>query len=285
MNYRHTFHAGNFADVTKHVTLIALVKALTLKDKGFCYLDTHAGAGVYDLKSPEAERSQEFQGGIIKVIEAAKTSTTTPPLIKDYLTCVLKESRDQAPWRLYPGSPAVAQFFSRPQDKLILCEIQPEAHHVLRYRTGNDDRAAVHLLDGYQGLKAFLPPPERRGLILIDPPYEAVNEFNRLGDALITAYQRFETGVYALWYPIKHRRTLRPFFQRLQKAIPRPTLTAELCIHPDDNDLQLNGTGLFIINPPWQLKQQLQPAYAWLWNVLSTDRQGQFRLQESGAAP
>lgn len=265
MNYRHIYHAGNFADVLKHSVLIALIQSLLHKNTAFCYLETHAGTGCYDLFSEAAQKNKEFENGIKKIIEA----NDPPHLIQDYLACIAKLNKPNE-WRYYPGSPFFARYFLRTEDRIILSEWHPEEMHALKKFFAEDKHVAIHKQDGYQSLKAFLPPKERRGLVFIDPPYEKNNELMSLPTLLTQTIKRFETGIYAIWYPIKSERENTLFHRELKEKIERPFLTAELCIYPQMAQ-QLNGSGMAIINPPWKIDQRLNETLAWLWNVLHHD--------------
>jgi 23S rRNA (adenine2030-N6)-methyltransferase len=279
MNYHHGYHAGSFTDVFKHVILVALIKALLRKEKAFCYLDTHAGAGCYDLFSAQAQKSQEFESGISKVLH----EKNPPDLIKQYLNCVQKINNQltgssTSALRYYPGSPAIMHYFLRPQDRMVLTELHPQEQQLLKNYFANASHTSVHLLDGYQGLKAFLPPPERRSLILLDPPYEKPYELSYLASLLPIALKRFTTGIYAIWYPIKDRLAIEHFQQTLQQTIQQPLLVTEMTIYPEESPVRLNGCGMIIINPPWQLDTQLLAYLPWLWKILSPYQQGQYRI-------
>lgn len=274
MNYRHAYHAGNFADVMKHIVLIALLDAMKHKPTPFCYIDTHAGSGYYDLSSTETQKTKEYLGGIEKVIKAANP----PPLIKRYLHCIheinerLTQS-EHAGLHYYPGSPTITRSLLRSVDKMVVCDLEPQAYQQLKAMFNTDKQVAVHHIDGYLSLKAFLPPVQRRGVILIDPPYESPDEWARLAHTLPFTLKRFETGVFAIWYPIKENRQVAQFQRTLKKEIHRPILDITLTIHPDMPN-HLNGCGMIIINPPWQLDEHLKPMCTWLWNVLTINKQG-----------
>lgn len=275
MNYRHSYHAGSFADVFKHIILVALTQAFLRKNTPFCYLDTHAGAGYYDLSAEAAQKNKEFETGINKII----SQQNMPELIKDYVACVQKHPEKIK--LFYPGSPYVVKQLLRPQDRMILSELHPEEFQSLKKIFGHDKQVSVHLQDGYQSLKAFLPPKERRGFVLIDPPYEQKDEFEKLTSTLSQTIKRWDTGVYAIWYPIKNRSAVNRFLQHIKEKISRPTLIAELSIYPEDMLLSLIGTGMLIINPPWQLDQKLKEILPWLWQSLSVNHQGQFKIETS----
>lgn len=273
MNYRHGYHAGNFSDVFKHIILIALIKSFLRKDSAFCFLDTHAGIGQYDLTAEAAQKTKEYETGIEKIFAAQSNNE----IIQTYLDSV-KSLNPTEHLQLYPGSPYFVRQLLREQDRMILCELQEEEHITLKKFFHHDKQIAIHCQDAYQALKAFLPPKERRGLVLIDPPYEKHDEFDALLSALPQAVTRWETGVFALWYPIKERRATDRFLEKLRSKISRPTLTIELSVHPDNISTHLNGSGMFIVNTPWQLDQQVQEFLPWLWKLLSVDGKGRYHL-------
>jgi 23S rRNA (adenine2030-N6)-methyltransferase len=272
MNYRHSYHAGNFADVFKHIVLVALLKSFLKKDNSFCYLETHAGAGVYDLNSESAQKTKEFESGIGKIISpslrgceaaaAIQNAGYVNEVVNDYLSCIKKINTDAS--KNYPGSPYFAKYFLRQNDRAILAELHEEEYAALKKFFARDKQIAVHHQDGYLALKAFLPPKEKRGLILIDPPYEQHDEFETLTKILPHAVQRFETGVFALWYPIKDRQSTDRFLKNLQAKISRPVLISELIIHPNYLPSHLNGSGMLIVNPPWQIEDKINEITSWL---------------------
>jgi len=276
MNYLHEYHAGNFADVTKHSLLLLLLEALCRKDTPFCYLETHAGAGGYNLQSPAALRTGEFREGIARLL----ASPGLPPLLTHYRQLV---SACNPPHRLYhyPGSPQLAAAVLRPQDRLVLMESEAEVYAQLRRETAGDKRIAVHHREGYDGIRALLPPPEKRGLLFIDPPYEAQKrEFTTVLSALQTAHQRWATGIVAVWYPIKQRADIQVFHRQLQASGLRKLLILELCIYPDDTPLTLNGSGLLVMNPPWQFAQAAAEVLTSLHPLLRQHPQTRWTVQE-----
>ena len=245
MNYRHAFHAGNFADCMKHAVLVWLLAAMTRKDKPFLALDTHAGAGHTDLMSGPAERTGEWRQGIGRLLGANPPAPLAP-----YLAVI-----DQL--GLYPGSPEILRAALRRTDRLIACELHAEDCQALRRQSARDSQAAIHCRDGYEALTAFLPPPERRALVLIDPPYEVTEEFATLATALKAAWSRFPSGVLAAWYPIKHRAPIRAFHDTLVTAGIRDIVTAELLLREASDPRRLNGCGLLVINPPWHFEDEV----------------------------
>ncbi len=279
MNYSHSYHAGNFADVFKHAILVSLIEMLQRKENGFCYIDTHAGAGLYDLCSEAAKKTKESAAGIDLLWNGSREQVAGRRVesLQTYLACV-KKANPQPALRYYPGSPYIAQCLMRPQDRMVLSELHPDVYQTIKQRFAHDNKVSTHRLDGYQSLKAFLPPKERRGLILIDPPYEQSNEFNQLVITIPLALKRFATGVYAVWYPIKDRPPIERFYQTLKQNIQQPILVAEFCIYPETSAQHLNGCGMLIINPPWQLDDQIKSYLPKLWSILSPQGLGQQRV-------
>ena len=277
MNYRHAFHAGNFADVFKHTILICLLDALKQKPAPFCYLDTHAGAGSYDLSGIEATKTAEAVEGVLRVVDVK----SPPPMLQSYLDLLLSlnPSTAKRALTLYPGSPLIAAHLMRDSDRALLCELQPDEAAQLRKLFAHDARVGVHQRDGYAALGALVPPKERRGLVLIDPPFEAQeDEFRAIEAALATAYARWPTGIYAIWYPIKLREQTRPFHRWFASHNIRKTLVVELLRQPDDSALRLNGCGMVIVNPPWRFEQQLRQLMPVLQDRLKVSGAGQVRL-------
>lgn len=262
MNYRHIFHAGNFADVFKHVVLSLLLKSLHRKDTPFCYLDTHAGAGRYDLSSAAAQKTGEYRDGIRRL-----WSGQAPPAVADYLAAV-RALNDADTLRWYPGSPRLARFFLRPQDRAVLLERLPQECVQLEEEFAGDRQVLVRCQDGYAGLKAFLPPKEKRGLVLIDPPYESEREFEQAVDGLRLAHARWDSGLYALWYPVKNRAPVERLHRRLVASGMRKILLAEFSPWPEDTAFRLNGCGMVVINPPWKLDETLHALLPALLEVL-----------------
>jgi 23S rRNA (adenine2030-N6)-methyltransferase len=252
MNYRHLYHAGNFADVFKHVVLMHALRALQRKEKGLAYFETHAGAGRYDLRTPEAQKTGEAADGIGRLWSHAPL-----PGLEDYLAAVQAQNRG-AGLRFYPGSPCIALPLLRPQDRMRLAELEPSECERLQQQFYGDHRVAVECVDGYAALKAWLPPVERRGLILIDPPYEEANEWTRLRTSISEATRRFAQGVYLVWYPLKVGIPIARFKSDLAASGLRRILIAEMNAWPTDSPFRLNGCGMMIINPPWQLDDELR---------------------------
>ena len=275
MNYRHAFHAGNFADVFKHAILLALLDALMAKDKPLCYFDTHAGRGRYALDEVEAGKTGEWRNGIGRLFD----DPDPPPSLRRYLEAIRACNPDGA-LRVYPGSPLLAAQTVRANDRLILCETQEDEAAALRVLFREDPRVHVHQRDGYAALNALLPPPEKRGLVLIDPPFEAQEgEFAAIEATLGQAHARWPNGVYAVWYPIKSLRTIAPFHRRLAAGPFEKILVAELLVQPDDSPLRLNGCGMLIANPPWKIDATLAAMLPALCNALAQSPAASQRLR------
>ena len=256
MKYRHAFHAGNFADVHKHIALLALLRALQRKDKGFFYLDTHAGRGRYTLTRGDALVSNESRSGAVRLLTAlqdAGARRLTAPELADYVAVIEAWRRSAGAPHGYPGSPLIAAHVLRPHDRGVAVEAQPAEFEALRKALGRETRVLAEHGDGYQRLRAHLPPAERRGLVLIDPPYEDTRgDFRAAASAVHDALERFATGVVALWYPIKDGRDTDRWRDGFAQRIARPTIAAEFWMHPTDSRAGLNGSGLAIVNPPFQ---------------------------------
>jgi len=278
MNYRHGFHAGNFADVFKHAALIGLLDALQAKPAALCYFDTHAGRALYDLHGEQARKTQEHADGIQRVLGA----TRLPRALQRYVDLVHAfQPATAAGITFYPGSPLIAQRLLRDDDRAIVCELHEEEAAALREALAGDARFAIHQRDGYAATKALLPPPQKRGLVLVDPPFEAQGaEFERIQDALAQAWTRWPNATYAVWYPIKLRETIVPFHRWLRDAAGRAdVLVAELLLHPDNSGLRLNGCGLAIVNPPWQFDLALEEWLPVVRELLAQSRYGSSRVE------
>jgi 23S rRNA (adenine2030-N6)-methyltransferase len=258
MNYRHTYHAGNFADVVKHAVLALVIERLKLKETPFRVIDTHAGIGSYDLEAEAAQRTGEWRGGIGRLAgpDAAPLPAPIATLLAPYLDAV-RSLNPQGGIRRYPGSPKLARLLMRPQDRMVVNEMHPEDARALRGVFAKDGQVKVMELDGWVGLKALLPPKERRGVVLIDPPFEQAGEFGRLALALREGVKRFATGTYILWYPIKEGRQVETFKRDLQAFGVPKLLSVELFVRAAEPEGGLGGTGLVILNPPFEIDRQL----------------------------
>jgi len=282
MNYRHAFHAGNFADVIKHVVLTRVLVYLHEKPSAFRVIDTHAGAGLYDLTSEEASRGGEWLGGNAR-IKQARFSENALPLLKPYLD-IVRAFNPQAELRTYPGSPLIARALLRPQDRLTACEVASPARKELIDALRRDPQAKVVDLDGWLALPAFVPPNERRGLVLIDPPFEAKDEFARLADRFAAAFAKWPTGIYMLWYPAKSRRAADELARDVAQiaAATKPAgkcMRLEFSVAPQAAGAALASTGLLIVNPPWALHGELKIILPELEKPLGQGGAARFRLE------
>lgn len=261
MNYRHHFHAGNFADVVKHYLLLRVLRALQRKDKGLLYLDSHAGRGTYDLaraaQGDSLERQPEWPAGIGRLWSVPGLSAG----LQEYVELVRMYDRQQgnleASPRFYPGSPRLVGEVLRPQDRMALCERQPDECQALRAELGRMPRCLIREEDGYQALRALLPPPERRALVLIDPPYESKQEFDDIVTAVGAGLRRLPGGTFVIWYPLTVRARVDEFFDRLQTLPLPPTAVAELTVAGENSPLKMRGCGLVVLNPPWRLADEV----------------------------
>lgn len=276
MNYSHAFHAGNFADVMKHVVLTRLVEYLKKKDTAFRIIDTHAGIGSYDLTSEIAKRSPEYRDGIGRLLAAAPPQKAAV-LLAPYLE-IIRELNPEG-LAMYPGSPLLVRRLFRPQDRLSALELHPDYADRLGKLFAGDVQVRVIHLDGWLALNAHVPPKEKRGLVLVDPPFEEKGEFVRLVDGLVKAHRKFATGVYALWYPLKDTRAVHDFTSTLRDSgIPR-ILRAEVSIRPASNPPRLHGSGMIIVNPPFTLEGELRVLLPALAQILGDSGQGRHKLE------
>jgi 23S rRNA (adenine2030-N6)-methyltransferase len=275
MNYRHAFHAGNFADVVKHAVLARILVHLREKPAPLRVLDTHAGAGLYDLAGAEASRSGEWRAGIGRLL-AARLSANARALLAPYLDAVASLNGADA-LIVYPGSPALARALLRTQDRLTACEVEPNAAAALARHFVRDRRVRTVAIDGWLALNAYLPPPERRGVVVIDPPFEDAGDFVRLSRALEGAHRKWASGCYLVWYPIKGRQEPDALARRLRRSGIAKILRAELAVAPTTAAGPLGGCGLIVINPPWTLPAELATLLPELATVLG-DRSAAHRL-------
>ncbi|WP_024507623.1 23S rRNA (adenine(2030)-N(6))-methyltransferase RlmJ [Bradyrhizobium sp. ARR65] len=282
MNYRHAFHAGGFADCLKHIVLVRTLLYLQEKPAAFRVIDSHAGAGLYDLTSDEASRGGEWRTGIARLMQA-QFSQGAAPLIKPYLD-IVAAFNPQSDLTAYPGSPLIARALLRPQDRLTACEVEPRSRKRLIDALRRDAQAKVVDLDGWVALPAFVPPNERRGLVLIDPPFEAKDEFERLADRFAAAFAKWPTGIYLLWYPAKSRRATDDLARAVVQAAGnvKPAgrcLRLEFSVAPQTAGAPLASTGLLIVNPPWTLHGELKTILPELERPLGQGGTARFRLE------
>jgi 23S rRNA (adenine2030-N6)-methyltransferase len=282
MNYRHAFHAGGFADVIKHVVLVRILTYLHDKQAPFRVIDSHAGAGVYDLTGEEARRGGEWLTGIARMMQA-RFSESVLPLVAPYLD-IVRAFNPQRDLLAYPGSPLIARALLRPQDRLVACEVEPGARKRLIDALRRDSQARVVDLDGWVALPAFVPPKERRGLVLIDPSFEHRHEFERLANGFALAFAKWPTGSYMLWYPVKSRRATDQLARQVADAVaaadaPGSCLRLEFSVAPQIAGAALTSAGLLIVNPPWRLAAELKAILPELEKPLGQGGAGRFRLE------
>ncbi|MEN3752840.1 23S rRNA (adenine(2030)-N(6))-methyltransferase RlmJ [Mangrovibacter yixingensis] len=273
LSYRHSFHAGNHADVLKHTVQSLIIESLKEKEKPFLYLDTHAGAGRYLLSSEQAERTGEYLEGIARVWDCPDLPEAMAPYIN-----VVRQLNTNGNLRYYPGSPLIARELLRPQDSLQLTELHPSDYPLLRTEFSKDERARVARSDGYQQLKAKLPPVSRRGLVLIDPPYEIKTDYQAVVEGIAEGYKRFATGVYALWYPVVLRQQIKRMVHALEETGIRRILQIELAVRPDNDHRGMTASGMIVINPPWKLEAQMAEILPWLHGKLVPEGTGHTAL-------
>ncbi|MCG5499398.1 23S rRNA (adenine(2030)-N(6))-methyltransferase RlmJ [Ectothiorhodospira lacustris] len=270
LSYRHGFHAGNFADVHKHALLACVLTALTRKDKPLAVVDTHAGAGLYDLQDPLALKTAEYRMGVLRVL----TAPDAPPALAPYLGIIRALNPLLGEPQLYPGSPKVARALMREDDRLILNELHPADHAVLRANFSDDPQVAVHQRDAREVPRSLLPPVIRRGLVLVDPPYERDRDYRVTLDLVLEAHRRWPTAVFMIWYPILAAGRHRSLVQGLVRGGVKDLLVSELCVAPPETPMGLNGSGMAVINAPWQLDRTLAELQPWLHACLDPQGQG-----------
>lgn len=269
LSYRHSFHAGNHADVLKHTVQSLIIEALKEKEKPFRYLDTHAGAGRYLLSGEHAEKTGEYLEGIARLWQ----QDDLPAELEPYMMAVRHFNRS-GQLRYYPGSPLIARQLLREQDRLHLSELHPSDFPLLRAEFQKDERARVVRENGYQQLKSQLPPASRRGLILIDPPYELKSDYQDVVKGIQEGYKRFATGTYALWYPVVLRQNIKRLVHALEESGIRRILQIELAVRPDSDQRGMTASGMIVINPPWKLEGQMRSVLPWLHQVLVPEGTG-----------
>ena len=272
LSYRHSFHAGGFADVIKHVVLVEILQHLTLKDRAFDYIETHAGAGLYDLRSEQAEKLQEYKNGI------GKLTATDFPELSPYFTIVDKYN-EPAGLHYYPGSPLIAAHFLRPGDRSWLFELHPADAVLLQEQFVADRRTRVMREDGFKGLLSLLPPVSRRALVLMDPPYEVKDDYQQVSQILVKAHRKFSSGIYALWYPVVDRSRIDLLEQQFIGSGIRKIQLFELGIGADTGMKGLSAAGMIVINPPWTLLEKMEALLPKLAAVLALNDDAFFRRE------
>ncbi|ASP47387.1 23S rRNA (adenine(2030)-N(6))-methyltransferase RlmJ [Cognaticolwellia beringensis] len=260
LSYRHAFHAGNFADVLKHSVLTLVLEYMTRKEKGFYYIDSHSGAGMYQLADEYAQKTGEYKDGIAKLIG----NNDLPEALQPFIDLVKDLNRESDELALYPGSPGIARQFTRRQDSAHLFELHPTDIEHLKEYSQRWNKSHVKQSDGYQGVLGLVPPPNRRGVVLIDPPYELKEDYLKAVRTIVNAYKKFATGTYILWYPVVKRELVEQMQDAFTKSEVRNLLQVEYCQQADTDEYGMTGTGLFIVNPPWQLSSQLDEILPYL---------------------
>ncbi|HHT7639319.1 23S rRNA (adenine(2030)-N(6))-methyltransferase RlmJ [Pasteurella multocida] len=275
LSYRHSFHAGNHADVLKHLVLMLIIENLQQKEKGFYYLDTHAGVGRYRLFSEEAEKTAEFEQGIARLWQR----DDLPEEVARYIKLIKQVNYGGKALHYYAGSPLIAAKMLRPQDRALLTELHPSDFTLLRNNFKEFDNVTTKRDNGFQQLKATLPPKERRGLVLIDPPYELKEDYDLVVNAIEEGYKRFATGIYAIWYPVVLRQQTKRILKGLEKTGIRKILQIELAVRPDSDQRGMTASGMIVINPPWTLTQQMQNILPYLTDVLVPEGTGSWTVK------
>lgn len=270
LSYRHAFHAGNFADVLKHSVLSLVLDYMTRKEKGFHYIDSHSGAGMYQLAEEYAQKTGEYKDGIAKIIN----DENAPESLEPYLSLIKSlnlNSSSSDELEVYPGSPGIAKAFVRRQDSSHLFELHPTDIQHLEDFCQRWRKVFVKQSDGYQGVLGLIPPPSRRGVVLIDPPYELKEDYQKAVKTIVKAYEKFSTGTYILWYPVVKRQLIEQMSHNFVKSSIRNVLQVEFCLANDTDEYGMTGTGLFIVNPPWQLAAQLEEILPYMKTKLGRD--------------
>lgn len=275
LSYRHSYHAGNHADVLKHIVLTLCIESLKEKEKPFLYLDTHSGAGRYLLKSEHSEKTGEYLSGINLLWQ----QSNIPELLNTYIS-VLRRYNPFEEIKYYPGSPLIAKQLLREQDKLNLTELHPTDYPLLKQEFSKDKRTKVLREDGFAQLKSKLPPLSRRGIILIDPSYEIKDDYQKIPAALFEAYKRFATGAYLIWYPVVSRTQTQKMIDNIVNLGIKRISQFELAIKPDNNQKGMTASGMIVINPPWKLHEQMQTIMPWLKEILDTEKIGNFVIKQ-----
>ncbi|EOI6421443.1 TPA: 23S rRNA (adenine(2030)-N(6))-methyltransferase RlmJ [Vibrio cholerae] len=264
LSYRHSFHAGNHADVLKHIVQSLILNSLQQKEKPFVYHDTHSGVGRYDLTHEWSEKTGEYKQGIARVWQ----QDNIPAELDSYLDAIRQLNQGET-LRYYPGSPRVARAYLREQDRMVLTELHPSDYPLLEQEFHRDRQVSIYKEDGFARLKASLPPQERRGLVLIDPPYELAKEYHDVVRAIAQSYKRWATGIYAIWYPVVNRCDIDDMLEGLQGLEIRKILQIELGVAPDTNERGMTASGMIVINPPWTLESQMQTILPFLKQAIA----------------
>lgn len=275
LSYRHGFHAGNFADVLKHMVLIQVLDYMKQKEKSIRIIDTHAGAGVYKLNGAQAQKNREFENGISRLWPLKQT----PTAVARY-TDLVRDLNEHGQLQIYPGSPLLVRKLMREQDRLFLHELHPADFQFLRDCMRDHKNIKVVNEDGFAGLQALLPPPDRRALVLLDPSYEVKSDYQHLIKQVVQAHKRFSTGTFAIWYPVVLRQRIDEMELALQKSGIKNIQLMELGLQPDNPEHGMTSSGMIVINPPWTLWGEMEEALPWLADQLGESGQGFYRLEQ-----
>lgn len=273
LSYRHIYHAGNHADILKHLVVSQICRHLIKKDAPFFYLDTHAGIGQYPLDSEQAQKNKEFQSGIARLLDEKNLPEPVEALLD-----IVKEMNPNKSLELYPGSPKIVDYYVRQKDKLHLCELHPNDYPILAALFPHKRRANVTKEDGFASVKAMLPPPQKRGFVLMDPPYEVKKDYQYVVKALQDGCQRFPQGTYAIWYPVLNRKQADDLLKAIKDTKIRNVLLLELCIRDSEKERGMAGSGMIVVNPPWTLEQEAKEFLPALSNILAEDNQADFQV-------
>ena len=274
LSYRHIYHAGNHADILKHIIVSQICKHLIKKEAPFFYLDTHAGIGEYSLESAQAQKNKEFESGIAKLIAQQKL----PEPIADFVDLV-KSMNAKESLLTYPGSPKVVAYYQRLKDKMHLCELHPNDYPILASLFPSKRKANVQNGDGFAAVKAMLPPPQKRGFVLMDPPYEVKQDYHTVVDALAEGHKRFPTGTYAIWYPVLSRQQADNLINSVEATKIRNILLVELLIRDANTEQGMNGSGMILVNPPWTLKAEAEQYLPTLQTLLGEGDGASFQVR------
>ncbi len=274
LSYRHSFHAGNFADVLKHLTQVLIIEALQQKPKPFVYHDTHSAAGRYNLKDKTSEKTGEYKDGIGRIWQRADIPTPMTSYIE-----MIKSFNPTNELSQYPGSPLVAKSMIGHTQRMELTELHPTDLALLQQEFAGDRKVRIQKTDGYKGLNGAMPPAQRRALVLIDPPYELKTEHDDAINGIVAAHKKFATGIYALWYPVVSRAQVERFSEKFKRQGIRKILRVELNVKQDTSEYGMTGTGMIIVNPPWKLEQQLKDSLPWLVKHLAQDEHANYTIE------
>ncbi|GKT11825.1 MAG: 23S rRNA (adenine2030-N6)-methyltransferase [Thiomicrorhabdus sp.] len=278
LSYLHSYHAGNFADVLKHTALIHTLDYLAMKPKASFYLDTHSGPGIYQLSSDESQKNCEYKNGIALLWNESKLPEAVERYKEVIQVCNQLDGKSEA-LSLYPGSPWIGSYLSRANDRLNLCELHPRESQTLQENFQSDRRIRIFPQDGFQKAIAAMPPKERRGLVLIDPPYEIKKDYDRVVEVLIACYKRFATGTYAIWYPVVKRQTIDKMLKDLKTSGIRNIQVFELGLEKDTCERGMTSSGMIFINPPWTLWKAMEESLPYLAKQLGGE-QGIYKMEQ-----